>query len=121
MRIGRSSQRTVTDPGRMARPGESYLDAGTAFQIGRRVDQRLTVGAASSRGWEQRTPDWQQYHAAYHTSAPALGKLAARIQPKKLVLYHELPMGEPPDQAIREIREFYAGEVIYGADLQVVR
>jgi ribonuclease BN (tRNA processing enzyme) len=75
----------------------------------------------TQKGWEQRTPDWQKYHAAYHTSAPDLGKLAARIQPKKLVLYHELPMGQPPEQAIREIRQFFNGEIIYGADLQVIR
>ena len=75
----------------------------------------------SQKGWEARTPDWQRYHAAYHTSAPDLGKLAAAAQPKKLVLYHELPMGQPPEEVLGEIREHFAGEVIYGKDLDVIR
>jgi ribonuclease Z len=75
----------------------------------------------SQKGWDARTPDWQRYHAAYHTSAIDLGKLAAAAKPKKLVLYHELPMGQPPEQVIREIREHFSGEVIYGKDLEVIR
>jgi ribonuclease Z len=75
----------------------------------------------SQKGWEARTPDWQRYHAAFHTSAPDLGRLAARVQPKKLVLYHELPMGQPPEQVLREIRQYFSGEVIYGNDLDVIR
>ena len=75
----------------------------------------------SQKGWDARTPDWQRYHEAYHTSAIDLGKLAAAAKPKKLVLYHELPMGQPPEQVIREIREHFSGDVIYGKDLDVVR
>jgi ribonuclease BN (tRNA processing enzyme) len=75
----------------------------------------------SQRGWEKRTPDWRRYHAAFHTSAVDLGKLAARAVPKKLVLYHELPMGQPPDEVLREIHENFHGEVIYGKDLDVIR
>jgi ribonuclease BN (tRNA processing enzyme) len=75
----------------------------------------------SQKGWEARTPDWQRYHAAFHISAPDLGKLAARVQPKKLVLYHELPMGQPPDEVLGEIRQYFTGEVIYGKDLDVIR
>ncbi len=75
----------------------------------------------SQKGWESRTPDWQRYHAAFHTSAPDVGKLAARVQPKKLVLYHELPMGQPPEEVLREIRQYFHGEVIYGKDLDVIR
>jgi ribonuclease BN (tRNA processing enzyme) len=75
----------------------------------------------SQKGWEARAPDWQRYHAAFHTSAIDLGKLAARVRPKKLVLYHELPMGQPPEEVISEIRQNFAGEVIYGKDLDVAR
>jgi ribonuclease BN (tRNA processing enzyme) len=75
----------------------------------------------SQKGWETRSPDWQRYHAAFHTSAPDLGKLAARVRPGKLVLYHELPMGQTPEQVLREIRESFDGEVIYGRDLDVIR
>ena len=75
----------------------------------------------SQKGWQARTPDWQRYHAAYHTSAVDLGKLAARVRPKKLVLYHELPMGQPPEEVLDEIRQHFSGEVIYGKDLDVIR
>ena len=75
----------------------------------------------SQKGWQARTPEWQRYHAAFHTSAPDLGKLAARVQPKKLVLYHELPMGQPQEEVLQEIREYFNGDVIYGKDLDVIR
>jgi len=75
----------------------------------------------SRKGWEARSPDWQRYHAAFHTSAIELGKLAARCHPKKLVLYHELPMGQPEEEVISEVRRNFAGEVIYGKDLLTIR
>jgi ribonuclease Z len=75
----------------------------------------------AEKGWEGRTPDWQRYHAAFHTSAVDLGKLAERVGPKKLVLYHGLPMGQPAEEVLREIREHFSGEVIYAKDLEIVR
>ena len=75
----------------------------------------------SQRGWEKRTPDWKRYHAAFHTPGPDLGKLAAKVKPKKLVLYHQLPMGETPEEILREIHEHFDGTVIYGNDLDVIR
>jgi ribonuclease Z len=76
----------------------------------------------SRKGWEGRTPDWQKYHAAFHTSGPDVGRVAARVKPRKLVLYHALPMGQTADQVISEVRSTYpAGEMIYGKDLDVVR
>jgi ribonuclease BN (tRNA processing enzyme) len=92
----------------------SLLEAATGCDI-------LVHEFYAQKGWEARTPDWQRYHAAYHTSAIDLGKLAAAAKPKKLVLYHELPMGQPPEEVIREIRRYFGGEVIYGKDLDVVR
>lgn len=75
----------------------------------------------SQKGLEKRTPEWQRYHAAFHTSAVDVGRLAAAAQPKKLVLYHLLPMGESPDEVLAEVRQNFHGEVIYGEDLQVIR
>jgi ribonuclease Z len=75
----------------------------------------------SQKGWEARTPEWQRYHAAYHTSAIDVGKLAAAANVKKLVLYHELPMGQAPDEVIQEVRQHYSGEIIYGKDLDIIR
>lgn len=75
----------------------------------------------SAAGLSKRTADWQKYHAAFHTSGADLGKLAAVVQPKKLVLYHQLPMGETPEEVMAEIRQRFAGEIIYGKDLDVIR
>jgi ribonuclease Z len=75
----------------------------------------------SEKGWEARTPEWRRYHAAYHTSAVDVGKVAARVQPKKLVLYHELPMGQTEEEVLSEIRRNFSGAVIYGNDLDVIR
>lgn len=75
----------------------------------------------AQQGWEKRTPEWRKYHAAFHTSAPDLGKLAARAKPRKLVLYHQLPMGETPEQILAEIRRHFSGEIIYGKDLDRIK
>lgn len=81
----------------------------------------LVHEAYTQRGWEKRTPPWRAYHAAFHTSAPDLGKLAAQAKPRRLVLYHQLPMGEKPEQMLAEIRANFSGEIIDGHDLDVVR
>jgi ribonuclease BN (tRNA processing enzyme) len=75
----------------------------------------------SEKGLARRTTDWRRYHAAYHTSGPDVGRVAARVRPRKLVLYHALPMGESPEEVVSEVRRNFAGEVIYGGDLDVVR
>jgi ribonuclease BN (tRNA processing enzyme) len=75
----------------------------------------------SKKGWEARTPDWQKYHAAFHTSGPDVGRVAAQVKPRKLVLYHLLPMGQSAEQVLTEVRSQYAGEIVYGKDLDVIR
>ena len=75
----------------------------------------------SQKGWEGRTPDWRNYHAAYHTSAPDVGRVAAQVRPRKLVLYHLLPMGQSADEVLAEVRRNWNGEAIYGKDLDVIR
>jgi ribonuclease Z len=75
----------------------------------------------SEAGLAKRTPDWQKYHSAFHTSGVDLGRLAAEAKPKKLVLYHQLPMGESAEEVIGEIRRNFKGEVVYGKDLDVIR
>ncbi|MCU1233953.1 MAG: RNAse [Candidatus Solibacter sp.] len=75
----------------------------------------------SEKGWEGRTPEWRKYHAAYHTSAPDVGRVAAQVHPRKLVLYHLLPMGQSPEEVLDEVRRNWDGEVVYGKDLDVIR
>lgn len=75
----------------------------------------------SQAGFEKRTPEWQRYHAAFHTSAVEVGRLAEEARPKKLVLNHLLPMGQTPAETVSEVRQHFQGEVIYGEDLMVIR
>jgi ribonuclease BN (tRNA processing enzyme) len=75
----------------------------------------------SEKGLANRTSDWQLYHSAYHTSAPDVGRVAAEVRPKTVVLYHLLPMGETPEEVVGEVHRHFDGEVIYGSDLEVIR
>ena len=70
-------------------------------------------------GWERLRPEWQRYHAAFHTSAPELGRLAARARPKLLVLYHQLAWSSTPERILEEVRAHFAGHLVYGKDLDV--
>lgn len=73
----------------------------------------------SAKGLSQREPEWQRYHEACHTTGLDLGRLAAIVQPKLLLLHHMLPFGEPEAQIIEEIRENFDGAVIAAEDLGV--
>lgn len=75
----------------------------------------------SQAGLNNRTPDWQRYHSAFHTSGPDAAKIAAAVHPKKLVLYHQLPMGQTAAELLSEAQSGYTGEVIYGTDLLIIR
>jgi ribonuclease Z len=75
----------------------------------------------SAAGLAHRTPDWQRYHTAFHTSGIDLGKLAEQVKPKKLVLYHQLPMGQTEEEVLSEIRRHFQGDIVYGKDLDVIR
>ncbi len=72
----------------------------------------------SQAGFERRSPEWQRYHSRFHTSAPDLGRIAARARPRILVLYHQLLWGAAPEDLVAEIRDGgYEGPVVYGQDL----
>ncbi len=73
----------------------------------------------SQAGWEKRIPIWQQYHAASHTSALALGRIASEANPKLLVLTHQLLWGATPEELLAEVRSGFSGAVVYGKDLDV--
>jgi ribonuclease Z len=73
----------------------------------------------SQAGWERRAPEWQRYHAAFHTSGPALGRIAARANPKLLILTHQLLWGATPDELVAEVRTEFTGPIVYGKDLDV--
>ncbi len=70
-------------------------------------------------GLDRRAPEWQIYHKAAHTSAVELGELAARAEPKLLILYHQLLWGATKEQLLSEVRLHFDGEVVFANDLDV--
>jgi len=73
----------------------------------------------SEAGFAKRPPEWQAYHARYHTSSRQLGKIAARAQPALLVLYHQLIWTSTEEELLKEVRSVYAGKVVSAHDLDV--
>ena len=73
----------------------------------------------SVKGFKTRPPKWKAYHADSHTSSLDVGRLAAMVKPRLLVLYHQLLWGATPDELLDEIRQVYDGKVVYGNDLDV--
>jgi ribonuclease BN (tRNA processing enzyme) len=62
--------------------------------------------------------DWPQYCREFHTSDVELGVLAARIQPKFLILDHTIRFGASDEDLLSGIRGGgYTGKAVVGKDL----
>jgi ribonuclease BN (tRNA processing enzyme) len=73
----------------------------------------------SEAGFAKRTPDWQAYHARYHTSSRQLGAIATKARPGLLVLYHQLIWSSTEEELLKEVRSAYDGTVVSARDLDV--
>lgn len=73
----------------------------------------------SESGFARRPPEWQRYHASFHTSTRELAAIAAKARPGLLILYHQLLWGTTPDEMLREISRGYDGRVVFGRDLDI--
>jgi ribonuclease BN (tRNA processing enzyme) len=73
----------------------------------------------SQAGFAKRPPQWQRYHASFHTSSLELAKMAAQARPGLLILYHQLLWGATREELLAEIRQIYQGPVVFGNDLDV--
>ena len=91
-------------------PTDAVVDACSGCDV-------LVHEVYAKSGWDRRTPDWQAYHAASHTSGVELGELAARAKPGLLVLYHQLMWGATEEELLAEIRQSYTGNVAFANDL----
>jgi|TARA_B110001454_G_scaffold208680_1_gene221429 ribonuclease Z len=72
--------------------------------------------AYSNIGWLEYSPAWRKYHAAFHTSAGDLGRLAKRAKPKLLVIHHILRTTEG---LLDEVRQEFSGDVTIANDLDI--
>lgn len=93
-------------------PSESIVQACNGCDI-------LVHEVYSDAGFETRTPDWQTYHASFHTSATELAAIASRAKPKLLVMYHQLYWGFDDATLVEEVTAAYDGEVVSSADLDI--
>lgn len=62
---------------------------------------------------------YQDYFPKVHTGGIQLGKIAQEINPKLLVLTHQIYYKRPAEDIISEIRQNYDGNLVYGNDLDV--
>lgn len=93
------------------RPSENLIARAKGCDV---LVHEVYSAAALSKG----PPSMQRYHSGFHTSGIELGKIAAEIQPKLLVLYHQLSFS-PKNEVLEEIRQSYQGPLAYGEDLDV--
>lgn len=80
----------------------------------------LVHEAYASAGFARREPAWQRYHGAYHTSGAKVGEIAAAAGVRTVVLVHQLLWGASEEDLVAEVRSSFAGEVIYGRDLDAL-
>lgn len=73
----------------------------------------------SDSGFKTVAPGRQPYHAAAHTGAAAVGRVATKGKAKLLVLTHLLFFGATEEQLLREVRATFAGRVVVAKDLDV--
>ena len=73
----------------------------------------------SAEGLKERTDEWRVYHSAVHTSTLELAEIARQVNPKLLILYHQLFMNQTEDMLLQEITEHYDGKVVSGKDLDI--
>ena len=96
-----------------SRPNDAVVDACNGCDV-------LVHEVYATKGFLQRTPGWQKYHADAHTSGTELAALAMKARPKLLLLYHQLLWGDATDEdLVAEIRKGYAGAIVSGRDLGI--
>jgi ribonuclease BN (tRNA processing enzyme) len=97
------------------RPSEALVEAAHG------ADVLIHEAYAASRLAPENRPggdEWPAYMRASHTSDVELGALAARIQPKLLILYHLVRMGASDDELLAGVRAGgFTGRTVIGRDL----
>ncbi len=104
-----TADRTIVISGDTA-PCQSLIDHAEGCDI-------LIHEVYSAKAFKERPPEWQRYHAAFHTSTKELAEIATQVRPGLLVLTHQLFWGTTEGDLLAEIRESYDGPVVSGRDL----
>ncbi|MFQ5536540.1 MAG: MBL fold metallo-hydrolase [Gemmatimonadota bacterium] len=94
-------------------PSESIVEACNGCDV-------LVHEVYSAERFKARSPEWQRYHAAFHTSTTELAELARRARPAILVMVHQLFWGTDDAGLVAEVRAAgYTGPLASGRDLDV--
>jgi ribonuclease BN (tRNA processing enzyme) len=75
----------------------------------------------STSALEKKSTHWYNYHSSMHTSSVELGKIAAKINPSKLILYHQLYWTGSDKDILKDIRDSYARKIISANDLLEIK
>ena len=94
-------------------PCQSLIDHATKCDV-------LLHEVYSYKGFQEKTSEWQSYHSMMHTSSNELGKIASLVNPKTLVLYHQLYWNGSDEDIIADIRKNYLGNIISAKDLESI-
>ncbi|QOR36991.1 MBL fold metallo-hydrolase [Clostridium sp. 'deep sea'] len=85
----------------------------------------------SSTGIKKRDAKWHKYHSTVHTSSLDLGQIANKINPRLLILYHQLFMVDENEtgdgqalitreqEMIQQIKQGFKGTIVSAKDIQV--
>lgn len=93
-------------------PGNAVVEACRGCDV-------LVHEVYSEAGFRRRSPEWQRYHARYHTSSTQLAEIVTKAQPGLVVLYHQLFWGTSEADLLEEIRKGYRGKLVSGHDLDI--
>ena len=86
----------------------------------------------SSTGVQLRDPKWKQYHLSVHTTSKDLALIAEKVNPGKLVFYHQLFMVAPDEtgrmvtekereeEMINDVKTKFDGIIISAKDLDII-
>jgi ribonuclease BN (tRNA processing enzyme) len=88
----------------------------------------VLIHEANSVAWLAKRPEtFRAFAAKYHTTTVQLAELAAKANPRLLVVYHASIALRPavssvassPEELLKEIQSHYTGKVVVGRDLDV--
>ena len=108
----------ITEDKRILLSGDTAV-SNNLIKYGENLDI-LVHEVFSSETFVNKTKDWQTYHKAHHTSSIDVGKIAKKLNPKKLVLSHILFWGASDESLINDVRENFNGETIIAQDLMII-
>lgn len=111
----------IDTPDRSIVLGGDTAPSAALEEASRGVDLLVHEVYASARVAPEKRPGgelWPQYLREFHTSDEELGAIAARAQPKRLILSHVLLMGGTMDEVVAGVRRGgFGGRVLVANDL----